>query len=56
MPSDVSSTSRRPNPSRSAKPGWTPTRTPAARAERTVARMVSGSPAWAPHATLTEVT
>src|SRR5689334_16586614 len=46
---------RRPKPCRSRYPGCAPTLTPRAFASSTVRRMMSGSPAWKPQATLTEL-
>src|SRR5918999_1038517 len=46
--------SLRPKPTRSRYPGCTPTATPCSLASATVLRIVVGSPAWKPPATLAE--
>src|SRR5215218_10009081 len=46
---------RRPNPKRSGRPGWAPTRTSLATASSIVRIMVTGSPAWKPQATFAVV-
>ena len=47
---------RRPKPTRSGSPGWAPIAVSVATAVRTESRIVTGSLAWYPQATFTEVT
>src|SRR5258705_13183369 len=50
------STNRRPKPDLSAYPTWAPIATSRSAARRQTARMMEGSPAWKPQATLALVT
>src|SRR6185369_55260 len=56
MSSGAAWMARRPNPRRSAWPGWAPRATPARTARPTVRSITAGSPAWNPQATFADVT